>query len=404
MADLVGFTALLLVVFMTMILSLYYPNISKILFSALLIRILFILIGHYIVPLPDSTADAVGQENEAWAIAQNGFFKLFDYYKGPDPRFHSWLIAIPYSIFGRSLLMAQSISLFLGIGCVFLGWKLAMKLWDYKTAKKIAWIIALFPSLILYSVLVLREVYICFFLLIALIGVVNWVKDNKLSSIVLAMTGFTGAVFFHGAMAVGAMTFALVIGLVSLNRLFKSLLKYKLNTKILIIFLSFLSLLILYISNKINIPYLNNFDFVSDMSVLTEKTKISTRGTASYPQWTIANSPLELIYKTPVRSFLFLFSPLPWEIKEIRHLIGFFDASLYIYLFYLIIRNIKTIWKDPALKIILLILISYIFVFGIGVGNFGTAIRHRSKFTIIFILLAAPLIKKIIISKKLPNY
>ena len=137
MADLVGFTALLLVVFMTMILSLYYPNISKILFSALLIRILFILIGHYIVPLPDSTADAVGQENEAWAIAQNGFFKLFDYYKGPDPRFHSWLIAIPYSIFGRSLLMAQSISLFLGIGCVFLGWKLAMKLWDYKTAKKL---------------------------------------------------------------------------------------------------------------------------------------------------------------------------------------------------------------------------------------------------------------------------
>ena len=41
----------------------------------------------------------------------------------------------------------------------------------------------------------------------------------------------------------------------------------------------------------------------------------------------------------------------------------------------------------------------YIFVFGIGVGNFGTGIRHRSKFVVLFILLAAPLLKKVILSK-----
>ena len=40
------------------------------------------------------------------------------------------------------------------------------------------------------------------------------------------------------------------------------------------------------------------------------------------------------------------------------------------------------------------------FVHGIGVGNFGTGIRHRSKFAVIFILLAAPLLKKIIFKKK----
>ena len=42
----------------------------------------------------------------------------------------------------------QSISLFFGIGCILLGWKLANKLWDNSAAKKVAWTIALFPSLI----------------------------------------------------------------------------------------------------------------------------------------------------------------------------------------------------------------------------------------------------------------
>ena len=60
----------------------------------------------------------------------------------------------------------------------------------------------------------------------------------------------------------------------------------------------------------------------------------------------------------------------------------------------------KVIWKDPGLRIILLILISYFIVFGVGVGNFGSGIRHRTKFVIGLILLAAPLIPKLIVLKK----
>ena len=65
-----------------------------------------------------------------------------------------------------------------------------------------------------------------------------------------------------------------------------------------------------------------------------------------------------------------------------------------------IIHKIKNIWKDPALRIILIILLAYIFVFGMGVGNFGTGIRHRSKFVIMFILLAGPLLKKLMFKQE----
>ena len=39
-------------------------------------------------------------------------------------------------------------------------------------------------------------------------------------------------------------------------------------------------------------------------------------------------------------------------------------------------------------------------MFSIGVGNFGTSVRHKAKFVFIFALLAAPLIKKIVLYKK----
>ena len=90
--------------------------------------------------------------------------------------------------------MAKSISLFFGVGTVFLGWKIANILWDSKTANKVGWIIALFPSLILYSALVMREAYISFFFC-WLFMVVDWANTQSLKSIIIAMLGFVGVHF-----------------------------------------------------------------------------------------------------------------------------------------------------------------------------------------------------------------
>ena len=92
MADLLGFISIVLVSIATLIIALRYPEISKIIFAALILRIFFLLLGHYVISLPDSTRDADSFESAAWVIAQNGFLNLPEYYKGPDSRFISWLI------------------------------------------------------------------------------------------------------------------------------------------------------------------------------------------------------------------------------------------------------------------------------------------------------------------------
>ena len=399
MSELLGFTSIAIVSLYTLILSIKCPSITRILFSALILRVIFMLVGHYLVNLPDSDADASTFEYVAWLLAEDGFFNLIDNYYGMDSRFISWLIAIPYSLFGRSILMAKSISLFFGINCVYLAYKVAKDLWDKDIAQKVGWAVALFPSLILYSVLTMREVYVCFFLLLGVHGIINWLKYYDFKSLILTILGFIGATYFHGAMILGLIAFFVITILLSLKKFVLSLIKSKINVKFFIIFLISLIGSGLFFTNKISVPKIGNILKAGSAENLGLKMKSSTRGVASYPEWLEPQSTFEMIYKIPLRSIYLLFSPFPWEVKRIKHLIGMLDSFLYMYLFVLIFRNRKIIWNNPYLKIISIILIFYLLIFAVGVGNFGTGIRHRSKFVIILILLAAPLLNRLIFFK-----
>ena len=124
-------------------------------------------------------------------------------------------------------------------------------------------------------------------------------------------------------------------------------------------------------------------------------------GDASYPEWLVVKSTIEFFYKGLARMAYFLFSPFLWDIQKLTHLFGFFDGLLYMALVYLIFKNRMNIWKNPALRIILLIFAAYLFAYGIGVSNFGAGIRHRSKFAIELVILATPLIPRFTFSNKI---
>ena len=130
--------------------------------------------------------------------------------------------------------------------------------------------------------------------------------------------------------------------------------------------------------------------------------EISNRNvnTAAFPSWTIPKTEFELIYKAPIRVIYFLFSPFPWDVKKMNHLFGLFDSMFHIMLIILFIKNFKSIWSDRTLRIILIILASYLIVYGLATGNFGTGLRHRTKFIIVSILMVAPWIPKLVFFDK----
>jgi len=405
-ADLLGFASIAIVSFITFAIALRWPSISKIIFTALIVRVFVMLVGYYIIPLPDSAADALGFEWGAWTRSKDGLINVLINFPGINSYFYQWLMAIPYSLFGRSILMIQSIGLLFGVGSVFLGWVISKKVWDESTAIKVGWVLALFPSLILYSILTLREVYASFFLLVAILGIVNLYKNGGYKPFLLIFIGFFGATLFHGALLLGGILFCLILGLISLKKSLELLLAYRINIQALIIIVSILIVLLFSSANNIYLPQIGTFDQITNLNYLTENIQNRMTGAASYSNWTNINSLPELIFKGFVRALYFLFSPFIWDIKKFFHLIGFLDGLLYMILVYLIFLNRNSIWKDPALRLISLILIFYFFIFGIGVSNFGAGIRHRSKFVIEMVILAAPLIPAFIFSnkKKLKKY
>ena len=401
MIDLLGIFSILLVSFVYVIIAFRLPVISKIIIVALFVRIFILFVG-YLVPLPDTGADSRSFEQNAWVMAQDGFSNLFLNFPGIDSKFYSFLIAIPYSLFGRSMLMAKSMSLFFGMGSVILSWLIAKKLFKNNIiALKVGWAVALFPTLILYSVITMREVYISFFFLIAILGVINWFRDENFRSIILATLGFILSTYFHGGMLVGVIFFFTIVLFFSFKKFLKLIKQLKINKKNLIIITISLFIMTFYFTNKFAIPKIGTFESSIEMKYVINK--VFHKGYSSYPDFLKINSATEFFYKSPMRALYFLFSPFPWDINKISHLIGLIDSLLYMALAYLIFRNIKLVLKDPTLLSIFLILAGYFFVFGVGVDSFGTSIRHRSKFAIVMILLAAPFIPNIVytIQKKL---
>ena len=392
----------LLIIFIFLLISFKKKSEVKfVLLVAFLLRAICVVFDQFdSISLPDGYADASKFDTAAREFSRNyGLSVVLDFFKA-DSFLVSRIISIFYTIFYESKMMAQSLSVAIGTASVYLVYQLSLILWDYRSAKKAAWVAAIFPSLILYSSLTLREVYIVFFLLIGLIGIAKFVRSNSFASFLQVVTSMFTLMFFHGPLAIGGFIFLiyLLINLVKKQLIKLNSLKINISA-FLLITLSFIPL-ILFFTNNFSFPYIGGIQTLFHLDEFIPKINSFMYGTSSYPSFLTINNNYELFTKTIIKIFYFLYSPFIWDIKTTYQIIGLFDGLLYIVLTIYVIKNWKAIWANPATRIFVLLLISYIIIYGISVGNFGSGIRHRSKFVVILIVLAAPKIHKFIFSAK----
>ena len=402
--DLVGLYSLIFVSLVIFYFSKKYESLATILYFALFLRLALIYLGNYFIILPDSWGDAVVFENFAWGLAQHDFLTMLSKFSiNQSSYFISWVLAFLYFFTDRSIIMGQSLSLLFGMSSILLGLRIANKIWNEETAIKIGWILAFYPTLILYSALILREAYVWFFLLVAIYGIVCWSQNNSLKALIITFIGFFGATIFHGGLLIGGFIFVFILLILSIKKLILRLkyLIFPINSMLIVIF-SIISIFYL-ILNSDSIPKIGFLSKNYDSQILLNKIENRNKNDAAYPEWTIPKTELEIIYKAPIRVIYFIFSPFLWDVKKNSHLIGFFDGVFHLILVFLFIKNFKSIWSDRTLRIIFIILASYFLIFGIGTGNFGTGIRHRTKFLIILMIMVAPWIPKFVLKKNKRN-
>lgn len=349
------------------------------------LRIGFVLFDYFVMKLPDHGSDALNFHLQAIAWSQNGFLEMLQSFPGPTTYFYAWLLAFFYSVFEPSVLLAQSISVFLGGGIILLGAHLAQMVAGRRAAIISAWLTALFPTLVLYSSIPLREPFVVFFFLMALYGSVVWYKYNRVVGVWISILGFALATFFHGAFALGALGF---LGMLVLRSLKRAVSGWQVNSlksaSITISILAPIAIAVL-IAGGVAIPKLGSVISALDADKIISIVNYSARDGAAYPAWTQPNTPAELIFKSPVRLIYFLFSPFPWDVSRPQHLIGLLDGLFYLGVFLYLIKNHRALPAES--KFLLLVAFPVVLAFALAIGNFGTGVRHRAKFISLFLVI-----------------
>jgi len=390
MIALFGFFFSLFAIF---ILARVHHKIYLILYVGFLLRTLASLINIYIFPLPDSTNDAVVFEMVAWEWSNMNSVETFPGFS--SSYFYSWILSLIYSITGRDILLSQSLNVLIGVFNIFLVWKITYRLWGWIPAYRSAWVMALFPSVVMYSSITLRESFFIFFLLFGILFVIKYSSSKRFLNFLLGMMLFFIASMFHFGAIVAVFGFLLYVFYIKffLNNIYSKGINF--------IQLGLLLLLVVYwlASNDIYISKFGSTEKLFSESSWLSLQESRSRGSGTYSSWLSANNFYEFILLIPVRFIYFLFSPFPWDVGKLQHLIGVFDSFLYMYFIFLLWKNRVYLKSKEGAKVVIFILILLLVVYSIGTSNFGTAIRHRSKFIPLFLILSAPYIKAIRLTK-----
>lgn len=246
-------------------------------------------------------------------------------------------------------------------------------------------IAALFPTGIILSAVFLREAVITLLVTISVSFFVRWFLRGGIGYVVGAFASILIAATLHGGVIVVAGGYALVAILYHRPR------KAFVFTASSAVFAAILCAVFFVIFSRypdLFLEKLTRYDSENDLLAAANLRS----GDAAYLTSLAGDSPWDLIRYGPIRAFYFLASPLPWDIRGIPDLVALTsDSIVYVGTFVFAWKRRRALQGEHRVLAIglVIVIIGAALLFGVGVSNSGTALRHRYKFFILFIALLA---------------
>lgn len=372
------------VLIVLIILSAIPVRIKAIFILAFLVRLMFMVWDIYargIFVLPNSGVDTESYYVWAKTVGDNLAYLIMPIHGGV----YSKIIGIVFYITGPMRLLAQYINVLLGLWVVLVVYKTLILLEIKPTIIRIVtFLAAFFPNSIVMSAIMLREIFPTFFVAISIYNFILWYKFGEKKRVILSLVMLGMASVFHsGVMGIflGYAWFFLFY-----NKEF-NVYRFSSRTLLFSIVLAGLSYVAIVYYSDVLFKKFSNIDEISDIYLSTNRR---AGGAVYLTDMTITN-PLQFLIYGPVRAFYFLTSPLPMDWRGGADILTFlFDSMLYFWVIFYFLKNRK--WFNQRKKLItaiVLMLIGVSLIFGFGVSNAGTAMRHRQKILPIFLVLAA---------------
>lgn len=308
------------------------------------------------------------------------------------------LMGLLFKFIGPQRIIGQYINVLFGLSTVFIVYKILLMIdINKKTAKIILLIAAIFPNSLIMSAIFLREIIPTFFMATSLYYFLKWVKYQKLSNALLTLVMVGIASMFHSG----------VIGVV-LGYFYGFLFYHKKDNKLKFSTKTVISFVFVVVVIAISFTYFDDvlFGKFSKIDEIGDVYDQANRraGSSTYLTGLTINNPLQLAIFGPIKSLFFLTSPLPMNWRGFMDIFTFMtDSMLYLITIVYLVKNRKMYGENQALIIcIIWMIVGGAFIFGIGVNNAGTAVRHRQKLVAIFLVLLGLIMdgkKKYLMSK-----
>lgn len=379
----IAILAILIHVLLSMLVFFSYKGKYKFVFlSAFLTRVVFMfwdLYARHIYVLPNSGADSEGYFHEAVY-----FSKSLGVLINEPGGFYSKINGFLFYLIGPQRIFAQYINVLLGLSVVFIVYKIFILLdINSKVCSLIVLLVAFFPNSLIMSAILLREIFPTFFVAVSLYYFCTWFKTPGYPNMVKSLILLAIAGMFHSGVI------GILIGYIFAFLFYKNEeKKFKFSNKTVISFILLVvvfSVAYTYFGDKI----LYKFRSSKDISDIIDTANHSGGGGSGYLSSLVINNPIQLLAFGPLKSFFFLTAPLPMNWRGFMDIFTFFsDSSLYLLTIIYLLKNRKSFGDRKNLIVCLVwMIIGAAIIFGIGVGNAGTAVRHRQKLVPLFSVL-----------------
>jgi len=295
-------------------------------------------------------------------------------------KFYVLLNAFVFYIFGYKPIFMKLVNCAAGVLLSLVVYRISSLLFNRAVCTRAFVITHIFPSLILWSCLGIREIWVVLFVILTLYFTIRLkvMISTYIDIVLLALSLIILSQLRSG-------TF-----LVLLISLFPSLIISRSTRIIYSIGISiFVGLVFLVFITYVGVGQ----EFISDdpMGQMLEiKTDLSG-GDAAYFTRDELKSVNNPVYIIPKGLVYFMFSPFPWQLTKGSRLVSFMDV-LIIYLItvpflFSTFRLIRyQYWEALPLLIFFFFLL---FAFSMVEGNFGTAFRHRAQILPLYVLISS---------------
>ncbi|MEZ2457704.1 hypothetical protein ACBR55_03795 [Salinicoccus roseus] len=367
------------------ILYVHYKEFLVILYVSFIVRIGLVLVD--LDPkgpeIPHSGDDTENFYKTAGIISEKMTLMGEEVYGGPYSKF----LGLIFHMYGDDRLFVQFFNVLMALTAILLVIRIFRML---DVPKDIQWVMvavmAFFPHSIIFSGILLRESVITLMVVLSLYFFVRWYVRGGVMNAVMSVASLIIGASFHTAV-IGVLV-GYLFGFIFYRRQ-NAAFRFTLQSLVpFMVFAGAITYIMVYPESISALPIYDKIDQVQNNNDSIYNAVTDDAGGSAYLTGLTVNSIYQMVLFAPIKVFYFIGSPMPWSVRSVNDLIGFFlDGLFYLAALGAFVRYSGTIRKHPILGVILISIIVTWIIFGLGISNAGTALRHRFK--IFYIIIVA---------------